>query len=200
MKIEGYDVEVSNIGRIVTMTKDKKSYQFFVDDEYNVTELGEVNATIGSGGNQQGEVIYGDYRNSLLYQVNFRDLLNSTDENITKVGTGIEVDETNTYATFDGKSGIKIDLSTIDSQGSLLGNTSKTITLWYRTDNTKTSAIHLATIGNSEDHGGAISAGLNEGRIQFGVGWGECDVYSSALTDEQVYQLYEYGKHNLKDK
>ncbi len=270
MKIEGYDVEVSNIGRIVTMTKDKKSYQFFVDSEYNVTELGEVTATTGSGGSGQSQGESKDYTDNLLYKVNFKELLESRDENITKVGTGIEVDETNTYATFDGKSGIRIDASIVDPESKLLGSTSKTITLWYRTDNTKISANHLAAIGHLDSHGGAAAITFNGGTIQFAVGWDECDsyisnetrfnnqwhflvgvfedgnttrgyydnvrytgtgkystsdliftigcayrndidrfykgdladvrIYSSALTDEQVYQLYEYGKHNLKDK
>ncbi len=269
MTIEGYNVEVSDIGRIVTMTKDKRSYQFFVDSEYNVTELGEVNATTESGGSQQREVIYGDYRNSLLYQVNFRDLLNSTDENITKVGTGIEVDATNTYATFDGKSGIVVDNSIVDPYKKLPKNTSKTITCWYRTKDNSSNPRCLVCLGDVYKSGEACILSFFQTSIALGVGDGKCDgyvynetrfdgnwhfwvgvfkdgntsegyydnvrytakgtystgdetdlfigryidnsgcytgdladirIYSSALTDEQVYQLYEYGKHNLKDK
>ncbi len=279
MTIEGYNVEVSNIGRIVTMTKDKKSYQFFIDSEYNVTELGEVSATTGSGssGQSQGEVK--DYTDNLLYKVNFKELLESTDEKITKVGTetGIEVDETNTYATFDGASGIVVDESIIEGlkeNYTIKGTTTKTMTLWYRTKNESyPDENFLVSLGapNGPLEGSGVGCGIlfQLNQLNFGVGgingslfvplakafdkswhfmvgifeegntirgyvdnvefskktnWNtkgsafsigfycknipyyyegdlaDVRIYSSALSDEQVNQLYQYGKQNLKGK
>lgn len=52
MDIEGYDVQVTDIGRIVTMTKNNNDYFFFVDENFNVHEL---NKTSGSSTNNNTE-------------------------------------------------------------------------------------------------------------------------------------------------
>ena len=131
MEISGYDVQISDVGRIVTMIKNDEVYYFLVDSEYNINNLNNIN-NIGSGNNFQGNIK--DYRENLLYQVDFNNLLNNTNEKVTINSTeGITVDSTNTYATFDGTGGIILDASLVDPEGKLLGTSSKTISLWYRT-------------------------------------------------------------------
>ena len=141
-----------------------KGYDYKIDENLNVI-IGKGTLENGStGGNQSGseegndrERIYGDYTDNLLYKVNFDDLVNKTNEKVTKVGTGIVVDSTNTFATFNGKNGLRVEASAIDSDNKLLGTTSKTITCWYRTSDSSTTEKQLAGFGNLNGRGGACS-------------------------------------------
>lgn len=131
ININGYNVSLSNPGRIVTMTKNNVSYNFFVDDQYNVIDL-NIKST-GNIGVNQGKTE--DYIENLLFRVNFRELINNPSDVVKINGSGITVDETNTYATFDGKSGISIDGSVVDPENKLLGASDKSISFWYKKSN-----------------------------------------------------------------
>ena len=217
---------------------------------------------------------YPDYTENLLYKVNFKDLLNSTNDKVTKVGSGITVDSTNTYATIDGASGIKVDASIVDPESKLKGTTSKTLTYWYRKSESpkkeliacfgkdpnpledsgygcgllfNTSSSIFATTGNDVTNRYASHETGFDGNWHFLVGvWennteklfydnvrlsksvnyntlnsilfigyynnkgsnayhlkgdlADVRIYSSALTDDNVYQLYKYGKYMLENK
>lgn len=266
MKIDGYDVSLSKIGRIVTMTKNNIPYIFLVDSEYNIIDLNNLNIINGYQG------IYEDYIDNLLYKVNFKNLLNNTSEGIKFEGEKSEliVDDTNTYATFNGKTGISIDANEIDSEEKLIGTTNKTISLWYRMDGAKNVKMMMIIGDTSINGGGCVFHTTNNNNIRLGVGYedlivdinpetrfdnkwhsligvfengntiklyydgvrfsntggkyhtlnsqlfigyshydsqryywegdlSDIRIYSSALNDDQVYQIYKYGKEILKN-
>lgn len=64
MTIDGYTTNVSDIARLVTMTKNKETYYFLVDSQYNIQNLNSIqgiNQSTGSGtsqgGNSSSEII-----------------------------------------------------------------------------------------------------------------------------------------------
>ncbi len=263
MKIDGYDVTLSKTGRVVTMTKNNITYNFLVDSEYKIIDLSNIDIS-NSGSNSQETAK--DYTENLLYKVNFKNLLDSSNEKVTIHGTGITVDDTNTYATFDGTNGITIDGSEVDPEGKLIGTSTKTIALWYKS-NVNSNAV-LFEIGNVWGNGTGVEFCFWNNLFMYATGNNACDIhlntesytdgkwhfvvgvfengnsvrgyydgvkfknsgayntlnsqvsigghygqpcyytgnladlriYSSALNDEQVQQLYEYGKNNLINK
>ena len=174
MEIEGYHVKVSDIGRIVTMTKNNEPYVFFVDSNYNVNRLDDINIVGGGNGNNDHQETIEDYTDNLLYKANFHELLKQ-ENGVTVVGSGIEVDSTNTYATFDGASGIAVPAEEVDPEGKLLGTTDKTITLWYRTDSAPTAGCLPLLVGG-EDYGRSCFFNLTASSTSVGVHHGKCDV------------------------
>lgn len=62
MTIDGYQVGLTGIGRIVSMTKDGQTYNFLVDDKYNVTGLNGTTVTsnpgVSIGANQKFVKVY----------------------------------------------------------------------------------------------------------------------------------------------
>lgn len=199
-----------------------------------------------------------DYTDNLLYKINFNDLKDS-----------VNVDESKVYATFDGQSGITIDADTLDPDKKLIGSTSKTITLWYRTNDSSVSPVEnvLASMGNCLREGGGNIIQFYYKQLRAATGGRACHVefepdnrfdnnwhflvaayengnkvrgyydmtefigngsyytdnaildighlnntrfykgdmadvrvYSSALTKEQILQLYKYGQNLLKNK
>lgn len=268
MKINGYDVTLSTTGRVVTMTKNNMTYNFLVDDKYEIIDLTNINISNIENTNQEK---IEDLTDNLLYKVNFNELLNNKDD-VKIIGSGITVDSTNTYATFDGSSGITIDGNKVDSENKLLGTSSKTISLWYRASNPPNIEHFLFSIGTMYSVGQGCGIEFFRNNLRLGVGTNMCDIdinsdtrfdnnwhflvgifkdgnkvqfyydgvsfsatgtyntlnseiliahstsngsdnglyyigdladmriYSSALTAEQVQQLYRYGKNILKDK
>lgn len=54
--MNGYETEVSDIAKLITMKKTKKSYYFLIDSEYeikNLNNIDEINQNYGSNSNQK---------------------------------------------------------------------------------------------------------------------------------------------------
>ena len=54
LTIDGYNTKVSNAGKIITMTKNNKSYYFLVDSEYNIENLNKISGTTGESNSGSG--------------------------------------------------------------------------------------------------------------------------------------------------
>lgn len=51
LSMNGYNVSTSNTGKIISMIKDNKTYSFFVDENFNITDLNSVTSNTGNAGN-----------------------------------------------------------------------------------------------------------------------------------------------------
>lgn len=253
-----YKFLIGENGKIEYVTTDNipdtTDYEKDITDIFDPIQDFEEKMEINIGNNEKVE----DYLDNLLYKINFNDMK----DNVT-------VDENEVYATFDGQSGITIDADTLDPDRKLIGSTSKTITLWYRTNESSVSPVEnvLASMGNCLSEGGGniiqfyykqlrAATGGNACHVEFEpdnrfdnnwhflvaayedgnkvrayydmtefIGNGsyytdnatldighlnntrfykgdmaDVRVYSSALTKEQILQLYQYGQNLLKNK
>ncbi len=144
---------------------------------------GKVQWSDKLGGISKPEEDKSDYTENLLYKVDFNHLLNDTNDEVTIAGSGIQVDPTNTYATLDGASGIIINDKQVDPEKKLIGQTSKTIALWYRTENLSEAMQVLIATGNTIQLGGGVAIDIfSDKSLNFGVGHNLCDIYITPET------------------
>ena len=101
MKINGYTTKVSDIARLVTLTKNNVTYNFLVDSNYNIQKLDNIsgsNQNIGSGTNQGGSSdVINDFNIKLEEQTGLNVKINidgeiTTKDNSNIVGYIIQID------------------------------------------------------------------------------------------------------------
>ena len=101
MKINGYTTKVSDIARLVTLTKNNETYNFLVDSNYNIQKLDNIsgsNQNTGGGTNQGGSSdVINDFNIKLEEQTGCNIIINidgeiTTKDNSNIVGYVIQVD------------------------------------------------------------------------------------------------------------
>lgn len=134
MKIDGYTTNVSDIARLVTMTKDKERYYFLVDSQYNIQNLNNIqgiNQNPGTGTGSSSSEIINDFNIKVEEQSGLSAKINIDGEITTKDnskilgyivlvnGQGNDIGKTMPYTVNLEKIGTtyKIDVMAIDIYG-----------------------------------------------------------------------------------
>lgn len=135
MKIDGYTTKVSDIARLITLTKNNETYNFLVDSEYNIQKLDNIsgnNQNTGNGTNQGGNSdIINDFNIKLEEQTGLNVKININGEITTKdnskiVGYIIKINGEGTtvkeqmpvsISLKDAETTYKIDIIAIDIYG-----------------------------------------------------------------------------------
>lgn len=134
MKIDGYTTNVSDIARLVTMTKDKETYYFLVDSQYNIQNLNNIqgiNQNPGIGTGSSSSEIINDFNIKVEEQSGLSAKINIDGEITTKDnskilgyivlvnGQGNDIGKTMPYTVNLEKIGTtyKIDVMAIDIYG-----------------------------------------------------------------------------------
>ena len=134
MKIDGYTTNVSDIARLVTMTKDKETYYFLVDSQYNIQNLNNIqgiNQNPGTGTGSSSSEIINDFNIKVEEQSGLSAKINIDGEITTKDnskilgyivlvnGQGNDIEKTMPYTVKLEKidTTYKIDVIAIDIYG-----------------------------------------------------------------------------------